>query len=122
MHRAVHKYGKTQDFMLSKRRNKATATEFFARALEVSELPRKTVVDKSGVNTVGIKAVNKMFKGFGCPTLIEMARQRHLNSIVEKAYASASATLEGIEVAQMIRKGQFEVGLCPFKQFAKSAV
>ena len=121
MHRAVQKYSKTLDFMLSKSRNNAAATEFFARALEVSELPRMTVIDNSGANTVGIKAVNKMSKGFGCSTLIEMARQRHLNSIVEKAYASASATLEGIEVAQMIRKGQFEFGLCPFKQFAKSA-
>jgi putative transposase len=34
---------------------------------------------------------------------------------------SASATLEGIEVANMIRKGQMTPGLCPFAQFASLA-
>ena len=38
-----------------------------------------------------------------------------------KSFASASATLEGIEVAHMIRKGQFTPGLCPFHQFAELA-
>jgi hypothetical protein len=32
-----------------------------------------------------------------------------------------SATLEGIEVANMIRKGQLMPGLCPFAQFAALA-
>ena len=35
-----------------------------------------------------------------------------------KSLASASATLDGIEVANMIRKGQLTPGLCPFAQFA----
>ncbi|MFM2391819.1 MAG: hypothetical protein RLZZ437_3374 [Pseudomonadota bacterium] len=34
-----------------------------------------------------------------------------------KSFVSASATLEGIEVANMIHKGQFTPGLCPFAQF-----
>ena len=38
-----------------------------------------------------------------------------------KSFASASATLEGIEVANMIRKGQLMPGLCPFAQFAALA-
>lgn len=38
-----------------------------------------------------------------------------------KSFASASATLEGIEVANMIRKGQFTPGLCPFAQLAALA-
>jgi putative transposase len=38
-----------------------------------------------------------------------------------KSFASASATLEGIEVANMIRKGQITSGLCPFAQFAELA-
>ena len=41
LYRAIDKHGKTLDFMLSKRRNKAAATKFFARALEVNGLPRK---------------------------------------------------------------------------------
>jgi putative transposase len=137
LYRAVDKYGKTLDFMLSPRRNKPAATNFFARMLEVNGLPRKIVIDKSGANTAGIKAINKMLKGFGCPIPIEMVRRKYLNNIVEqdhrfikrrirpmlgfKAFASAAATLDGIEVAHMIRKGQITPGLCPFRQFAELA-
>jgi putative transposase len=35
-----------------------------------------------------------------------------------KSFVTASATLEGIEVADMIRKGQFTPGLCSLAQFA----
>ncbi len=138
LYRAVDKFGKTLDFMLSKRRNKAAATKFFARALEVCGLPRKIVIDKSGANTAGIKAINKMLQGFGCPIPIEMIRRKFLKNVVEqdhrfikrrirpmlgfKSFDSASATLDGIEVAQMIRKGQFGSITCPFKQFAQLAV
>ncbi len=38
-----------------------------------------------------------------------------------KSFASASATLEGIEVANMIRKGQLTPRLCPFAKFAALA-
>lgn len=84
LYRAIDKHGKTLDFMLSERRNKAAATKFFARALEVNGLPRKIVIDKSGANTAGIKAINKMLKGFGCPIPIEMVRQKYLNNIIEQ--------------------------------------
>jgi putative transposase len=57
---AVDKLGKTLDFMLSKRRNKAAATKFFARALEVNGLPRKIVIDRSAANTAGINAIDCM--------------------------------------------------------------
>ncbi len=137
LYRAVDKHGKTLDFMLSQRRNKPAATKFFARTLEVNGLPRKIVIDKSGANTAGIKAINKMLKGFGCPVPIEMVRRKYLNNVVEqdhrfikrrtrpmlgfKDFASAAATLDGIEVANMIRKGQLTPGICPFKQFAALA-
>ena len=74
LYRAVDKLGKTLDFMLSKRRNKTAATKFFARALEVNGLPRKIVIDRSGANTAGITAVNRMLRSFGCPISIEMVR------------------------------------------------
>ncbi len=84
LYRAVDKYGKTLDFMFSPHRNKPAATNFFARILEVNGLPRKIVIDKSGTNTAGIKAINKMLKGFGCPIPIEMVRRKYLNNIVEQ--------------------------------------
>ncbi len=135
LYRAIDKHGKTLDFMLSKRRNKAAATKFFARALEVNGLPRKIVIDKSGANTAGIKAINKMLKGFGCPIPIEMVRQKYLNNIIEqdhrfikrrirpmlgfKSFDSAASALAGIELVNMIRKGQFTPGLSPFQQFVQ---
>ncbi|WP_209940151.1 IS6 family transposase [Ruegeria sp. HKCCE4148] len=137
LYRAVDKHGKTLDFMLSPRRNKPAATKFFSRMLEINGLPRKIVIDNSGASTAGIKAINKMLKGFGCPIPIEMVRRKYLNNIVEqdhrfikrrtrpmlgvKAFASAAATLDGIEVAHMIRKGQIKPGICPFRQFAELA-
>lgn len=136
-YRAVDKLGKTLDFMLSKRRNESAATKFFARALEVNGLPRKIVIDRSGANTAGINAINRMLRSFGCPIPIEMARIKYLNNMVEqdhrtikkrirpilgfKFFVSTSATLEGIEVANMIRIGQMTPGLCPFAQFAALA-
>ena len=136
-YRAVDKFGKTLDFMLSKRRNKKAATRFFARALEVNGLPRKIVIDNSGANTAGITEIKRMLKRFGCPIVIEMLRIKYLNNMIEqdhrsikkrilpmlglKSFTPASARLEGIEVANMIRKGQMTPGLCPFAQFAALA-
>lgn len=137
LYRAVGKLGKTLDFMLSKRRNKTAATKFFARTLEVNGLPRKIVIDRSGANTAGINAINCMLRSFGCRIPIEMVRIKYLNNMVEqdhrsikrrirpmvgfKSFSSASATLEAIEVANMIHKGQMTPGLCPFAQFAALA-
>ncbi len=137
LYRAVDKFGKTLDFMLSRRRNKAAATRFFAHALETNGMPRKIVIDKSGANTAGINEINRMLKRFGCPVPIEMVRIKYLNNIVEqdhrfikrrirpmlgfKSFEAAASTLAGIEVASMIRKGQFRGEVCPFQQFANLA-
>jgi putative transposase len=75
-----------------------------------------------------------MLKRFGCPVPIEVVRIKHLSNRGEqdqrrirkrirpmlgfKSFAAAAATPEGIEVANMIRKGQLTPGLCPFGQFA----
>lgn len=60
--RAVGKQGKTLDFMLSQRRNKPTATKFFARMLEANDLPREIVIDKTELAQLASKAINKMLK------------------------------------------------------------
>lgn len=137
LYRAVDKFGMTLDFMLSRRRNKAAATKFFSRALETNSMPRKIVIDKSGANTAGINEINRMLNRFGCPVQIQMVRIKYLNNIVEqnhrfikrrirpmpgfKSFEAAASTLAGIEVASMIRKGQFRDEVCPFQQFSKFA-
>ena len=124
LYRAVDKFGKTLDFMLSERRNKPAAIKFFARAMEVNGLPRKIVIDKSAANTEGIKDINRMLKRFGCPVPIEMVRIKYLNNLVEqdhrfikrrvrhmlsfksiKSFKSAASTIAGIELVNMSRKG-----------------
>ncbi|MCX2720924.1 IS6 family transposase [Roseibium salinum] len=136
-YRAVDRFGKTLDFVLSRRRNKAAATKFFARALEANGMPRKIVIDKSGANTAGIDEINRMLRCFGCPIPIEIVRIKYLNNIVEqdhrfikrrtrpmlgfKSFVAAVSTLAGIEVAGMIREGQFREEVCPFQQFVNFA-
>ncbi len=137
LYRAIDKFGKTLDFMLSKRRNKAAATKFFARAFEANGLSRKIVIGKRGANTAGIKTINKMLRSFGRPISIGMVRQKYLNNIIEqdhrfikrrirpmlgfKSFTAAASALAGIELVNMIRKGQFTLGLSSFQQFAQLA-
>lgn len=93
----------------------------------------KIVSDRSGANTAGINAVNRMLLPFGCTVPIDMVRIKYLNNIVVqdhrsikkrirpmlgfKSFITASATLEGIEVANVIRKGQITSRSAPFAQF-----
>lgn len=138
LYRAVDKFGRTLDFTLSKRPNRSAAIRLFARAPETISLPSKVVIDKSGANTAGITAINRMLKRLGCPIQIELVWIKYLNNMVEqdhrfikrrirpmlgfKAFASAAATLAGVKVANMIRKGQFAAAkLTAFRHFAQFA-
>ncbi len=77
------------------------------------------MIDKSGANGAGLIEINKILKRIGCPTKIGTVRLKYLNNIVEqdhrlikrrtqpmlglKSFRSVASTLDGIEVAQMIR-------------------
>tara|TARA_B100000795_G_scaffold249085_1_gene216364 strand:- start:434 stop:1057 length:624 start_codon:yes stop_codon:yes gene_type:complete len=118
LYRAVDKHGKTLDFMLSKRRNKAAARLFFRGAIKVNGVPERIVIDKSGANLAGLMRINVGLKFSRAYQPIEILRVKYLNNIVEqdhrfikkitrptlgfKAFHSATATLAGIEVAHMI--------------------
>ncbi|WP_298855699.1 IS6 family transposase [uncultured Ruegeria sp.] len=138
LYRAVDKAGNTLDFMLSERRNRPAAASFFAKALSSNGIPEKIVIDKSGANAVGIREVNKILNRFGCSTKIQTVRSKYLNNLIEqdhrfikrrirhmcgfKSFRSASATLDGIEVANMIRKQQFpNTTTSGFRLFAEIA-
>ena len=128
--------------MLSERRNAAAATLFFSKALSSNGSPEKIVIDKSGANTAGIRGVNRIRKRFGCQVPIATIRSKYFNhcprvNIVEqdhrfikkrtrpmlsfKSFLSTSATLDGIEVVQMIRKKQFNSEASGFQQLASLA-
>ncbi len=138
LYRVVDKAGNTHDFMLSERRNRPAAARFFAKALSSNGIPSKIVIDKSGANAVGIREVNKILNRFGCTGKIHTVRSKYLNNLIEqdhrfikrrirhmcgfKSFRSASATLDGIEVANMIRKQQSpSTKTSGFRQFAEIA-
>lgn len=82
----------------------------------------KGVIDKSGANLAALLWANVLLKFTRIGRLIDIRQIKYLNNIIEqdhrfikritrpmlgfKAFHSASATLERIEVAHMIRKGQ----------------
>jgi len=108
---------------------------FFKQVIGTNGVPDRVVIDKSGANLAGLQSVNVILKLTGTGRLITIRQVKYLNNILEqdhrfikritgpimgfKAFHSATATIAGIEVAHMIRKGQFAAnGLSPFQQFA----
>ncbi len=135
---AFDKQGKTLDFMLSVRRDEAAATAFFIRAIGNKRFPDRVVIDKSGSNAAGLFNMNCLLAMHNSCWLIEVLQVKYLNNTVEqdhrfikkitrpmqtfKSFNAAAATLAGIEVAHMIRKGQFDrSGFSGFVQFAELA-
>ncbi|MFG6083365.1 IS6 family transposase [Paracoccus litorisediminis] len=138
LYRAVDRDGQTLDFMLPERRNLPAEPRFFKKVIASNSVPERVVIDKSGANLAGLQAVNVILKFTGQGTQINIRQTKYLNNILEqdhrfikritkpmmgfKAFQSAEATLAGIEVAHMIRKGQIaNRHRCPFQVFAELA-
>ncbi len=124
--------------ILSERHDEDAATAFFKTTIEANSIPEKVVIDKSGANFSGVRNFNILFLLSGFYHLIDILQVKYLNNIIEqdhrfikkitgpmrgfKSFTSASATLDGIETAHMIRKGQFGTDIkSPFEQFAALA-
>ena len=120
LYRAVDKQGKTVDFLLTAKRDKAAAMRFFDKALRQNGDPEKVTMDKSGANKAAMDGINKERD-----VPIEVRQIKYLNNIVEqdhravkritkpmrgfKSFRAASAVLVGIELMHMIRKVQISV-------------
>jgi hypothetical protein len=130
LYRAVDKAGATVDFLLTAKRDRKAALRFLRKAIKWNGTPEKITIDKSGANTAALECYNAEIKaGF------EIRQIKYLNNIVEqdhraikrlvrpmlgfKSFRSASVTHAGIELMQMIRKGQLlPTGeMCPARQF-----
>ena len=117
LYRAVDKEGKTVDFLLTAKRDKAAANRFFEKAMRHNGDPEKVTMDKSGANKAAIDGINDDRE-----MPIEVRQIKYLNNIVEqdhraikrvtkpmlnfKSFRSARNVLAGIELMHMIRKGQ----------------
>ena len=126
LYRAVDKQGNTIDFYLSKTRNEQDATDFFDKAMASSGIPVKVNIDKSGSNNAALKSINKRYKNEDSPAdepdKIEIRQCKYLNNMIEQDHRgikritnpimgfgnfdSAGATLSGIELYRMLKKGQ----------------
>ena len=58
LYRAVDKQGRTVDFLLTAKRDKAAAMRFFAKAMQANDVPEKVTMDKSGANKAAMDAIN----------------------------------------------------------------
>jgi putative transposase len=121
LYRAVDKYGKTIDFLLTQQRDKKAARRFLNKAMSRHGVPDKITLDGSDANASAITSYNADHG-----TSIEIRQIKYLNHIVEqdhrgvkrvtgpmlgfKAFDAAQNTLTGIELVRMIRKGQMEGG------------
>jgi transposase-like protein len=121
LYRAVDKEGKTVDFLLTAKRDKAAAKRFSDKAMHASGVPEKVTMDKSGANKAAIDAINA-----DRDTPIIVRQVNYLNNIVErdrravkritkpmlgfKSFHAAKSILAGIELMHMIRKGRLMFG------------
>ena len=79
LYRAVDKHGETLDFMLSEKRDEATATTFFARAIGNNGFPDKVAIDKSCANLAGLRNMNCLLILNGWCWLINILQVKYLN-------------------------------------------
>ena len=121
LYRAVDKNNATIDFFFSKRRNKTAVYRFLKQAVANNGIPEKINIDKSCANKAGIELYNKRHG-----TNIEIRQCKYLNNGVEqdhrkvkritnsigsfKSFLSATISLAGIEMMNMLKKGQSYTG------------
>ena len=129
LYRAVDKAGKTVDFLLTAKRDKAAAMRFFEKSIQANDVPEKVTMDKSGANK---SAIDQIIKDRNISVLIRQVK--YLNNIVEqdhravkrvtkpmlnfKSFRAAKRVLAGIELMHMIRKGQMTMPSCGGMSFA----
>jgi len=123
LYRAVDKQGKTVEFLLTAKRDRAAAMRFFDKAMKANGVPEKVTMDKSGANKAAMDEINARGE-----TPIIVRQVKYLNNIVEqdhravkrvtkpmlnfKSFRAAKNVLAGIELMHMIRKGQLMLQGC----------
>jgi len=133
LYRAVDKYGKTIDFLLTKQRDEQAAKKFLTKAIRRhGGVPEKITLDGSAAHEAAIKSYHAEHG-----TAIIIRQVKYLNHLVEqdhravkkvtrsmmgfKSFKAAQSPLTGIELMHMLRKGQLEgakvEGLSAAEQF-----
>ena len=129
LYRAVDKEGKTVDFLLTAKRDKAAALGLFEKAMQASGVPQKVTMDNSGANKAAMDGINVRGE-----TPIIVRQVKYLNTIVEqdhraikritkamlnfKSFGAAKSIPAGIELMHMICKDQLLLQGCTELSFA----
>ena len=122
LYRAVDKAGRTVDFLLSRRRDVAAAKRFFSRATRQHGVPRVITLDGYAASH---RAVAKLKEVRTLPRRVRVRSCKYLNNVVEqdhrrikqrirpmlgfKQFETAAVTIRGIELAEKIKKQQFNL-------------
>src|SRR5689334_12181066 len=122
LYRAVDKAGRTIDFLLSKRRDIAAAKRFFSRAMRQHGAPRVITLDGYAASH---RAVAKLKEVGTLPRQVQVRSCKYLNNVVEqdhrrikqrirpmlgfKRFETAAVTIRSIELAEKIKKHQFNL-------------
>jgi transposase-like protein len=123
LYRAVDKQGRTVDFLLSERRDVATAKRFFRKALANRPTPRVITLDAYAASH---RAITELKSAGTMARRVRIRSSKYLNNVVEqdhrrikhrirpmlgfKRFEAAAITIGGIELAAKIRKHQFKTG------------
>ncbi|WP_115827148.1 IS6 family transposase [Xenorhabdus cabanillasii] len=120
LYRAVDSDGNTIDFLLTAYRDKPAALRFFKKAIRQHGKPDVVTIDKSGANKA---AVDKLNQGKSKDDAMVIRQNKYLNNLIEqdhrgvkrrthpmlgfKNFRRAQTVLAGIELVNMLRKGQY---------------
>jgi transposase-like protein len=121
LYRAVEKQGQTVDFLLSKNRDIAATLRFFKKAIGSHEAPEKITLEGSQASH---QTVAELKAEGVLPAQTLVRTNKYLNNLIEqdhrkvkqryypmlgfKTFRNAQVTLSGIELANKIKKGQFD--------------
>ena len=123
LYRAVDKCGRTVDFYLSRKRDTNAAKAFLRKAMKNQRVPTKITLDAYAASH---KAVASLKKSGELPKRVKVRSSKYLNNLIEqdhrrvkhrlrpmlglKSFPTAAVVIEGIELAERIKKGQFKIG------------
>jgi len=123
LYRAVDKAGKTVDFYLSHNRDVAAARAFLRKAMRHQRTPTKITPDAYAASH---PAVADRKRTGELPKRVRVRSSKYLNNTIEqdhrrvkhrlgpmlglKSFRTAAVVISGIELAEKIKKGQFQIG------------
>jgi transposase-like protein len=123
LYRAVDKAGKSVDFYLRGNRDVAAAKAFLRKAVRYQRTPTKITLDAYAASH---RAVADLKRAGELPKRVRVRSSKYLNHTMEqhhrrakqrlgsmlglKSFRTAAVVISGMELAEKIKKGQFQMG------------